>query len=85
MTKVDFLAGKPFKFGYLEYKYSDKDKHSPTIDGGFVNKDKFVNIRYEVWVEKVGTKGFEGYRYVMGKKVKVKIKFEELKLIEGVE
>jgi hypothetical protein len=69
----------------LEYKYSDEDKDYPTISSGFVNKGKFVRMGYEVWVEKVGTKGFEGFRYVMGKKVKVKIKFEELKLIEGVE
>ena len=70
MTKADFLAGKPFKFGYIEYKYSDKDKDYPTINGGFVNKGKFVELGYEVWVEKVGTKGFEGFRYVMGKKLK---------------
>ncbi len=85
MTKADFLAGKPFKFGYLECKYSNEDKDYPTISSGFVNKGKFVGLEYEIWVEKVGIKGFEGFRYIMGKKVKVKIKFEKLKLIEGVE
>lgn len=85
MTKADFLAGKPFKFGYGAYKYNESPNDIVTINDGFVNKGKFVNLGYEVWVEKVGTKGFEGYRYIMGKKVKVKIKFEELELIEGVE
>jgi hypothetical protein len=85
MTKADFLAGKPFEFRYREFKYSDEDRHSPTINGGFIIEGKFVEFGYEIWVEKVGTKGFEGFRYIMGKKVKVKIKFEELKLIEGVE
>lgn len=85
MTKADFLAGKPFKFGYGEYKYNESPNDIVTINGGFVNKGKFVKLGYEVWVEKVGTKGFEGYRYIMGKKVKVKIKFEELELIEGIE
>ena len=83
MTKADFLAGKPFKFGYSEYKYVDRGEDMPSIDGGFVHNNKFTPMGYEIWVEKVGTKGFEGYRRVMNKKVKVKIKFEELKLIEG--
>lgn len=87
MTKADFLAGKPFKFGYGEYKYNESpnDIVNSTVDDGFIYDGKFVSMGYEVWVEKVGTKGFEGYRHVMGKKVKVKIKFEELELIEGIE
>ena len=85
MTKADFLAGKPFKFGYGEYKYNEGPDDIVTINSGFTFKGKFVKLGYEVWVEKVGTKLFEGYRHVMGKKVKVKIKFEELELIEGVE
>ena len=85
MTKADFLAGKPFKFGYSEYKYNEGPNDIVTIKGGFVFKGKFVVSGYEVWVTKVGTKGFEGHRHVMGKKVKVKIKFEELELIEGIE
>ena len=85
MTKADFLTGKPFKFGYGEYKYNGGPDDIVTINGGFVNNGKFVELRHEVWVEKVGTKGFECYRYVMGKKVKVKIKFDELELIEGIE
>lgn len=85
MTKADFLAGKPFKFGYGEYKYNGGPDDIVTINGGFTHKGKFIDRGYEVWVTKVGTKGFEGYRHVMGKKVKVKIKFEELELIEGIE
>ena len=57
MTKADLLAGKPFKFGYHEYKYSNEYKDYPTISSGFVNKGKFVSLGYEVWVEKVGIKG----------------------------
>lgn len=85
MTKADFLAGKPFRFGYSEYKYSCSDGMTATINGGFVHNGEFVDLGYEVWVKKVGTKWFEGYRRVMKKRVKVKIKFEELELIEGVE
>ena len=61
MTKADFLAGKPFKFGHSEYKYYDRDdKDYQTIDGGFVHKGEFVCLGYEVWINKIGIKGFEG-------------------------
>ena len=42
MTKADFLAGKPFKFGYSEYKYNEGPNDIVTINGGFVFKGKFV-------------------------------------------
>ena len=54
MTKADFLAGKPFKFGHHEYKYSNEDKDYPTIRVTF--KGKFVKWGHEVWVNKVVTK-----------------------------
>ena len=70
MTKEQFLAGKPFKYGYSVYRYADRDCDMSTVDGGFVHKNKFTTLGYEVWVEKIGTKGFSGYRYVMNKKGK---------------
>ena len=47
MTKADFLAGKPFKFGYSEYKYNEGPNDIVTIKGGFVFKGKFVVSGYE--------------------------------------
>ena len=55
MTKADFLAGKPFKFGYGEYKYNEGPDAILTINGAFIFKGKFVGSGYEVWVTKVGT------------------------------
>lgn len=84
MTKEQFLAGTVFKYGCSVYRYADHDDMS-TVDGGFVHKNKFTPFGYEIWVEKIGTKGFSGYRYVMNKKVKLKINFDELREIEGLE
>ena len=84
MTKADFLAGKPFKLGYSEYKFDNRDERSQ-INSGFVYENKFTSLGYEMWVEKIGEKGFSGYRYVMNKKVKLRINFDELREIEGLE
>ena len=82
MTKQDFLNGKCFTIkapktsnGESTYKFDEgiitKQSRS-SVDGRVVLDD------YECNILKIGSKGFSGFNYVMGKRVNVKFKYEDL-------
>lgn len=82
MTKQDFLNGTCFTIktpktsnGESTYKFEEgiitKQSRS-SVDGRVVLDD------YECNISKIGSKGFTGFAYVMGKRVNVKFKFEDL-------
>ena len=82
MTKQEFLNGTFFTIktpktsnGESTYKFDEgiitKQSRS-SVDGRVVLDD------YECNISKIGTKGFTGFCYVMGKRVNVKYKFEDL-------
>ena len=83
MTKKQFESGISFKVKGPTYKgantfsYNAKDNYilkqsRSSIDDEVVVDDYCCNIT------KVGKVGFEGFTYVMSKKVVVKYKFEDL-------
>ena len=81
MTREQFLNGTPFTLGPVKYKgdstYSYDRGHisrqiRSAVDGRIVLND------YECNVEKLGRVGFTGITFIMGKKVVVKHRFEDL-------
>ena len=86
MTKEQFISGTPFYIGGKTYKgantYCFKGEHitsqiRSSIDERVICDDHEVNVR------KVGRVGFEGYTFVMKKRVVVKYRFSDL--VEFVE
>lgn len=83
MTKEQFLLGAAF---YVERKRYDGDStYSYNAQNNYMLKqsrssidERVVINDYECNVSKVGRLGFEGFTYVMGKKVVVKHKFQDL-------
>ena len=78
MTKQQFLDGKEFTIGNSNFRLSD-DKGSITVvyrtsDGEELFVDNEGNI------DKIGTKTFTTYTFVMGRIVKQKHRFEDLEL-----
>ncbi len=80
MTKEQFLNGTSFRVKGITYKgaetyyYDDcimKESRS-SLDERVVFKGHHCNVN------KVGTKGFEGFAFIMNKKVKIKYRFEDL-------
>jgi hypothetical protein len=81
MTKEQFLSGTPFYIGGKSYKgactyyfneeYISKQTRS-SID------EKVICDDHEVNISKVGRVGFEGYTFVMKKRVVVKYRFSDL-------
>jgi hypothetical protein len=82
MTKEQFLSGAPF---YIKGK-SYKGDSTYTFNGlGSISRqsrssvdDRVVIDDYECNIFKMGRVGFEGFTFVMGKKVIVKFKFVDL-------
>jgi len=82
MTKEQFLSGAPF---YIKGK-SYKGDSTYTFNGlGSISRqsrssvdDRVVIDDYECNVDKVGRVGFTGFTFVMGKKVVVNARFEDL-------
>ena len=81
MTKQEFLNGVSFKIkgignykGASTYKYDDciVEENRSSID------ERIVLSSYHCNILKLGTKGFVGVAFIMGKKVLVKYKFEDL-------
>ena len=82
MTKEQFLSGTPFRVitginykGARTFKYDGKcllHQSRSSIDERILFEDYHLNV------SKVGSKGFEGFTYVMEKLVKVKYKYTEL-------
>ena len=91
MTKQEFLAGNPFTVG-SKYRKGDSTYYfTPSeITSGSLSKQirsgvdgRAITNDYHLSVDKIGTKSFIGFVYVMEKRVNIKYKFEDLKLYVG--
>jgi hypothetical protein len=90
MTREQFLNGTTFKVQGSTYKGACT--YSYSADAGCIMRqsrssidDKVVLNDYECNIPKVGRLGFQGFTYVMKKKVVVKYKFSDLvEFEEGV-
>jgi len=82
MTKEQFLNGTQFYVGSKKYKgdstYSFSSVGSISRQSRSSVDNRIVLEDYECNVTKIGRVGFEGFTFVMGKKVVVKIRFEDL-------
>lgn len=83
MTKEQFESGVSFRVkgpsykGAETYSYNAKDNYMSKQSRSSIN-DEVVADDYCCNVKKVGRVGFEGFCFVMNKKVNVKYKFEDL-------
>ena len=82
MTKEQFLSGAKFYIGGKNYK---GDSTYNFNGAGCISRqsrssidERVVLDDYECNIFKMGRVGFEGFTYVMGKKVLVKVRFEDL-------
>jgi hypothetical protein len=82
MTKEQFLSGAPF---YIKRKAYKGDSTYNFNGAGSISRqsrssvdERVVIDDYECNIFKLGRVGFEGFTFVMGKKVVVKIKFKDL-------
>ena len=87
MTKQEFLSGKVFKISNSvfssTYQFISNDSNESGDTKGFIQKnimsgDKVVLTDHEGNVDKIGTKTFEMYTFIMDKKVKLKYRYDEL-------
>lgn len=87
MTKQEFLSGKVFKISNSvsssTYQFISNDINESGDTKGFIQKnimsgDKVVLTDHEGNVDKIGSKTFEMYTFVMDKKVKLKYRYDEL-------
>jgi hypothetical protein len=81
MTKEQFLAGTPFYIGKKSYNGDS----TFTYDGGSICKqsrssidEKVIIDDYHCNVSKIGRVGFEGFTFILGKRIQVKLKFTDL-------
>ncbi len=81
MTKEQFISGTPF---YINGKSYNGDS-TFYYEGGCISKQSRSSIDERVIVDgyhcnvtKVGRVGFEGFTFILGKKVVVKLKFSQL-------
>lgn len=87
MTKEQFLSGVSFK---VVSKSDYKGASTFRYDGECILREtrssideKIMYNAYHLNIKKIGRLGFEGFTYVMNKKVNIKHKFEELVEFEG--
>lgn len=88
MTKQEFESGTPFRvkgphnnFGSSTYYYENKSiskQIRSNID------ESVLTDSYHLNVEKISRVGFEGFVFVMSKRVNVKLRFEDLMAFEEV-
>jgi hypothetical protein len=83
MTKEQFLSGVSFKVKGMTYKGANT--YSYNVKDNYMLKQTRSSINDEVVVDdyccnilKVGKVGFEGFCFVVNKRVTVKYKFEDL-------
>jgi hypothetical protein len=81
MTREQFLNGTPFTIGQSTYKgdstfYYDNGSMSRQVRSSI--DQRVVLDTYECNVTKVGRVSFTGFAYVLGKRVVVKHRFEDL-------
>ena len=82
MTKEQFLSGAKFYIGGKNYKgdstYNFNGAGCILRQSRSSIDERVVMDDYECNIFKLGRVGFEGFTYVMGKKVLVKVRFEDL-------
>lgn len=82
MTKEQFLSGAKFYVGGKKYKgdstFNFNGAGSISRQSRSSIDDKVVMDDYECNIFKMGRVGFEGFTFVMGKKVLVKVRFSDL-------
>ena len=82
MTREQFISGAPFYIKRKAYKgdstYSYNSFGSISRQSRSSLDNRVVLDDYECNVTKTGRVGFEGFTYVMGKKVVVKVRFSDL-------
>jgi len=87
MTKEQFLNGTKFYIKGKKYKgdstYNFNGAGSISRQSRSSVDERVVLDDYECNIFKMGRVGFEGFTYVMGKKVVVKVRFSDL--VEFVE
>lgn len=84
MTKEQFLNGVSFLLPVEHHKTSNSFKYKDEYILQEYRNDKgeVLVSMFEANVSKVGTMGFEAYNYVLGKKIKIKYRFEDLREVE---
>ena len=85
MTKEQFLNGVSFSIKGNRFKGEPTYKY----DGGTVSRESrssrdesIIFTDHEANIAKIGRVGFEAYNFVLGKKIKVKYRFEDLREVE---
>jgi hypothetical protein len=81
MTKEQFLNGTSFRVkGFNNYKGGPTYKYDNCIveENRSSIDERVIITNYHLNVSKIGSKGFEGFTFVMNKMVKIKYKFEDL-------
>lgn len=81
MTKEEFLNGTSFTVGTPTYKGAATFKYEGSIlcqESRSSIDNKVILSSYVVTITKIGNVGFEGFTYIINKKVKVKYRFEDL-------
>ena len=82
MTKEQFLSGAKFYIGRKKYKgdstFNFNGAGSISRQSRSSIDERVVIDDYECNIFKMGRVGFEGFTFVMGKKVLVKVKFKDL-------
>ena len=82
MTKEQFLSGAHFYIGGKKYKgdstYNFNGARSISKQSRSSVDERVVIDDYECNIFKMGRVGFEGFTFVMGKKVVVSYKFKDL-------
>ena len=88
MTKEQFLSGAPFYIGKKSYKgdstyYYHSNANCISRQSRSSVDERVVLDGYECTITKIGRVGFAGMTYVLGKKVVVKYKFDDLLMFEN--
>jgi hypothetical protein len=81
MTQEQFLNGTSFTVGAPMYRGTETFKYdgSCIIRESRSSKDQRVLfVSYECNIIKIGKKGFEGFNFVISKRVNIKYRFEDL-------
>jgi hypothetical protein len=81
MTKEQFISGTPFYIGKKSYKGDSTFYY----DEGHISKqsrssidERVIADDYHCDISKVGRVGFEGFTFILGKGVRVKLRFADL-------
>jgi hypothetical protein len=78
MTKQEFIEGKTFGFPRIFGKYAYRGEESGELGLGIM-VNVGINL-YEANVEKIGSKTFTAFTFVLNKKVTIKARYEDLTL-----